>query len=117
MGDALDVEWRHRDGTFLPHYRVETEARPLTDFAAVCEWTRTSPDSSFTRMWQCARALEGGWATLDDRHLRVTGDADFLDRVLTAGDDLDEALDRWFGVDREGSEGRGSMDQADDPVD
>ena len=105
---ALDVEWRHRDGTFLPHYRVEIGGATLGRLRRrSANGPARRPESGFTRMWQCARALEGGWATLDGHHLRVTGIADPVDQILTADDDLAEALDRWFGIDRERSTGRG----------
>jgi arylamine N-acetyltransferase len=96
--DVRDVEWRHRDGVFRPHFRFEDVATPLTGFASTCAWTQTSPDSPFTRGWICAVATVGGWATLDDRRLRVTGAGigpidERLDDVA-----LPIALERWFGV-------------------
>ena len=94
---ALDVEWRHRDGTWRPHYRFEDRPVGLDAFIEVCEHLRTSPDSPFTGGWICARALPDGWATLDGDHLVVTRDADRIDRTV-AGADLDDALERWFGV-------------------
>ena len=98
LADPLDVEWRHGDGVFRPHYRFAPGAQPLAAFVETCEWTRTSPDSSFTREWVCAVTTERGWATLDDRRLRVTGaDGADEDRELPEGE-LDEALDRWFGI-------------------
>jgi N-hydroxyarylamine O-acetyltransferase len=98
-GDAIDVEWRHRDGSWRPHYRFESAARRLADFATTCEWTRTSPKSPFTHGWICAVATPRGWATLDSRRFRLTGAGEpDEDRELTADADLTEALDRWFGV-------------------
>lgn len=96
---ALDVAWRHGDGVFRPHYRFELAARRLDDFAATCEWTRTSPDSPFTQGWICAVGTPGGWATLDGRRLRVTGTRqEPIDRELEDDGELAAALQRWFGV-------------------
>jgi N-hydroxyarylamine O-acetyltransferase len=98
-GDAVDVEWQNRDGSWRPHYRFESAARQLHEFAATCEWTRTSPASPFTQGWICARATPRGWATLDGRRFRLTGaDEPDVDIELTADADLGVALDRWFGV-------------------
>lgn len=96
---ALDVAWRHRDGVFRPHYRFEPAARRLDEFAATCEWTRTSPGSPFTQGWICAVGTPGGWATLDGRRLRVTGSGqEPIDRELDDGAGLAAALACWFGV-------------------
>jgi N-hydroxyarylamine O-acetyltransferase len=98
-GDALDVEWRHRDGAWRPHYRFESAARQLREFAATCEWTRTSPASPFTQGWICALATPRGWATLDGRRFRLTGaDEPDVDREIADDADLASVLDRWFGV-------------------
>jgi N-hydroxyarylamine O-acetyltransferase len=94
---SVDVEWRHRDGRWVPHYRFQDRPVGLDAFRAVCEHLRTSPDSPFTRGWICARALPDGWATLDGDHLVVTEGATRLDERL-AGADLEAALERWFGV-------------------
>ena len=94
---SLDVEWRHSDGAYRPHYRFRDEPVELSAFIDVCEFLRTSPDSPFTQGWICARALPDGWATLDGSRLIVT-DGDWrIDDVL-AGKALDGALARWFHV-------------------
>jgi len=96
---ALDVAWRHRDGVFRPHYRFEPAPRRLDEFAATCEWTRTSPDSPFTQGWMCAVGTPAGWATLDGRRLRVTSSGqEPVDRLLDDDAELGAALARWFGV-------------------
>ena len=94
---VLDVEWRHRDGAFRPHFRFEPSGHPLDAFVATCEWTRTAPDSPFTNRWSCARRLPDGWATLDDRHLVISHGPAREERTLDdAG--LADALELWFGV-------------------
>ena len=94
---TIDVEWRRRDGRWMPHYRFEDRAVGLDAFVAVCEHLRTSPDSPFTRGWICARALSDGWATLDGDHLVVTEGGERRDERV-AGPALATALERWFGV-------------------
>lgn len=104
--DVRDVEWRHRDGVFRPHYRFGSTAHGVSAFSGTFEWTRTSPESPFTSGWICARRLEGGWATLDGTRLRVTDGVRSEDRVLEADDELTDALDRWFDVRVERVAGR-----------
>ncbi len=94
---SLDVEWRHRDGVFRPHYRFRNEPVELSVFAYTCEFLRTSPESPFTQGWICARALPDGWATLDGSRLVVTQGDSRTDESV-AGDALDTALARLFGV-------------------
>jgi len=96
---SIDVEWLHGDGTWRPHYRFEDRAVGLDAFIDVCEFLCTSSESPFTRGWICARALPGGWATLDGSHLVVTDGAERIDETRE-GDALDAALKRWFFIAR-----------------
>jgi N-hydroxyarylamine O-acetyltransferase len=95
---VLEVEWLHRDGVWRPHYRFEPRAVQLADFAATCDWLRTSPESAFTRGWRCARALPNGYATLDGRRLIVSTAGSR--EVIELEDDtaLARALETWFGI-------------------
>ena len=95
--ESVDVEWRHSDGAYRPHYRFRDEPVELAAFAEVCEFLRASPASPFTQGWICARALPDGWATLDGSRLVVTQGDVRTDEVL-AGEALEGALARWFGV-------------------
>ncbi len=95
---SMDVEWRHGDGSFRPHYRFADRPVGLEAFREVCELLRTSPESPFTEGWRCARALpDGGWATLDVAHLVVTGAGGRTDVTLDEAA-LDDALARWFDI-------------------
>lgn len=97
--NVRDVEWRHRDGVFRPHYRFEAGAAPLRAFQATCDWTRTSRDSPFTGDWIATVTTPRGWATLDGRRLRVTGtDDQNTDTTLDDDPAFETALERWFGI-------------------
>lgn len=100
-GSSLDVEWRHADGTYRPHYRFDPRSVVLGDFASICEFLRTSPDSPFTQHWICARALADGWATLDADHLVVTRGSIRIDETLEESG-LGGALARWFSIETGG---------------
>jgi N-hydroxyarylamine O-acetyltransferase len=93
----LEVHWLHRDGSWRPHYRFEPRRADLSEFAATCEWLRTSAESPFTKGWRCARALPNGYATLDIRHLIVSR-ADSRQTIDLDDGSLGEALATWFGI-------------------
>lgn len=93
----IDVSWLHGDGTWRPHFRFDPTPHRLSDFEPTCWYHRTSPASPFTQGWLCSRALKGGWATLDGRHLVVTSRQGREDRELDDAE-LATALRRWFGV-------------------
>lgn len=97
-GQSLDVEWRRADRGYHPHYRFEPRPVVLGDFAAICEFLRTSPDSPFTQDWICARALSDGWATLDGSQLVVTRRSSRIDETLEEAG-RQEALTRWFSIE------------------
>ena len=63
-GDGLDLEWRHRDGRWVPHYRVDRTPHDLVAFAAMCDELQTSPTSPFVTDWLCSRIEGGGGVTL-----------------------------------------------------
>lgn len=94
----LEVEWRHSDGVWRPHYRFEPRAAELGEFAATCEWLRTSADSPFTGAWRCARALPDGYATLDGRRLIVSAAGSRETIELDDDTVLARALEAWFGI-------------------
>ena len=94
----LEVEWLHRDEIWRAHYRFEPRAAELGEFAATCEWLRTSAESPFTAGWRCARALPTGYATLDIRRLVISTGG--LRETIELDDEiaLARALDAWFGI-------------------
>jgi N-hydroxyarylamine O-acetyltransferase len=98
----LEVEWLHRDGVWRPHYRFEPRAVALTEFAATCEWLRTSSESPFTIGWRCARALRDGYATLDARRLIISEAGSRETIELDDDTALARALEAWFGIRESG---------------
>jgi len=63
---------KNRDGTWIKEYMFHLKPRQLSDFEAGCEYTQTSPQSSFTQKRVCSLALPDGRLTLrDDRLIRT----------------------------------------------
>ncbi|GAA4429310.1 arylamine N-acetyltransferase [Georgenia halophila] len=94
----------------VPKYRLESRARPLTDFEPTCWWTQTSSRSRFTQSLVCSILTEDGRTTLSGRHLvrtvdgrreqrTLTGDAEILDAYATHfGIALDQVPDQRYGT-------------------
>jgi N-hydroxyarylamine O-acetyltransferase len=74
LDDGLDLEWRHRDGRWVPHYRFGLEAQSLDAFEDRCAELQTASDSPFVEHWICSRIVGGAGVTLmDGRFVDSTG--------------------------------------------
>jgi len=97
VGDELDLDWRHRDGRWVPHYRLDPVPHALADFAETARYHQTAPGSPFTRGWNCVILTPGGAVTLSDRHYIATDGPARDERDLT-DDELVDVLADSFGV-------------------
>lgn len=95
--DGIDVEWRHRDGRWVAHYRFDPVPHPLAAFEAECRFLQSSPDSPFLTGWLCSLINVHGGVTLFGRRLIASDGTDREERDV-GDDDLPEVLERWFGV-------------------
>ena len=72
----LNGEWdvMRRDGKNapVPLYRFTEVPRQLSDFAAMCRFHQTSPESHFTQNHVCSKALPDGRVTLSGMRLVIT---------------------------------------------
>ncbi len=96
-GNRCTVRERMSDGS-EEGYRFELEPHPLADFAEICHWTETSPDSIFTRKRICTRATPAGRVTLSEMKLIVTSNGEREERLLVDPDEYTQALCEHFGV-------------------
>jgi len=98
VSDGLDLEWRHRDGRWLPHYRLDPTARDLDEFAETCRYYQTAPGSPFVGRWNCTIAGRGGdGTTLSGHHFIATDGTGRDERDLTDGE-LIGVLESAFGI-------------------
>lgn len=71
-GAEITLYRQQPEGEWEAQYLFSTQPRQLPEFAAMCHYHQTSPDSSFTRRRVCTLATADGRITLSDQRLIVT---------------------------------------------
>jgi N-hydroxyarylamine O-acetyltransferase len=84
--------------TWKPQYSFTQEPRALAEFADMCHYHQTSPDSHFTRKRVCTLATLTGRITLIDLKLVIKKGTDSEERTLASEEEWNEVLRRDFGV-------------------
>ncbi len=78
------------DFTLTPH--------PLSDFADMCRYHQTSPDSPFMQRKFCTRLTPNGRVTVANMRLIITEDGVRQERTLADEKEYTAALHRHFGI-------------------
>ncbi len=81
---------------YVPEYTFSTTGRALEDFAAMCTYHQTSPDSHFTRGRVCSKATATGRITLTDDRLIVTEAGRKSEVPVTGAGAFNRMLDVYF---------------------
>jgi N-hydroxyarylamine O-acetyltransferase len=81
-----------------PGYTFDFDAHAFADYAEMCTFHQTSPESPFTRNRVCSRATPDGRVTLNETRLIVTERGRRTERELTEAE-WDRALKEHFGID------------------
>jgi N-hydroxyarylamine O-acetyltransferase len=89
---------RDYDGTWTRQYRFDLQPRQLSDFAPMCVWQQTSPDSSFTQRRVCTRATPDGRITLSELRLITTVNGKRDERVIGSEEEYQTVLREQFGI-------------------
>lgn len=93
------------DSRWNPEYKFRMTPYEFEDYAEMCLYHQTSPESTFTQKRVCSRALPEGRVTLSELKLILTRDGIREVRQLT-NDEYEVALREYFGVvlgDKNGS--------------
>jgi len=98
LSGSLMVEQKQSGEAWKPVYKFTLVPRNLHDFAAMCDFHQTSPESFFTRRRICSRATPGGRITLADSKLVVTENDDRQERSLQSDEEWNAALEQHFGI-------------------
>jgi N-hydroxyarylamine O-acetyltransferase len=93
------VSWIYQkwDGTWKPAYHFSLQPHKLNDFAAMCRYQQTSPESHFTQKRVCSLAKRSGRMTLSDQCLITTIDGERTERLLT-DEEYQTVLAEQFGI-------------------
>ena len=97
--DYLLLE-RREEQLWQPQYRFTLSAFDLADFAGMCIYHQTSPESPFTRKRVCTLATPDGRITLSEDRLIITGGGDRHERQLAGEDQRLTALREHFSIER-----------------
>jgi len=97
-GEHLILE-RHHDNGWEPQYRFTVQTCELGDFAEMCRYHQTSPDSPFTNKRTCTLATPEGRITITGMRLITTAGGERSERQLKDMDDYADALRTYFGVE------------------
>lgn len=97
-GERLQMEKAEPGESWKPQYSFSLQPRTLDEFAGVCHYHQTSPDSSFTQKRVCSRAMPEGRITLSELKLIVTRDGVREERQLASEDEWRSVLLEQFGV-------------------
>jgi N-hydroxyarylamine O-acetyltransferase len=95
--DFIVQSWRERE-SWHNEYAFALRPRQLEDFAGMCHYHQTSPESPFTRKSVCSRATPEGRITLADMKLIVTRNGSREERRLESEDERQGILREQFGV-------------------
>jgi N-hydroxyarylamine O-acetyltransferase len=96
--DGYLVLMRRETKAWKPQYRFMLRPYEYADFAEMCHYHQTSPESHFTQKRVCSRATGSGRITLSEMRLIETRNDERHERVLANQQEYDAALEQHFGV-------------------
>ena len=81
-------------------YRFTLQPHEYADYAEMCLYHQTSPQSHFTRARICSRATEEGRITLSEMRLITTSqNGGRQERILTSQEEYASILREHFGIE------------------
>jgi N-hydroxyarylamine O-acetyltransferase len=96
--NVLQLEKWDSAETWKPQYRFSLQPRHIGEFAEMCNYHQTSPESSFTHKRLCSRATPDGRITLSDMKLVITRNGNKEERTLCSEEEWRTALREYFDV-------------------
>jgi len=81
-GERWRLERRQADASWRLQHEFSFQPRQLSEFAGMCRYHQTSPDSHFTRNRVCSLATSHGRVTLSGMRLIVTSNGRKEEQVL-----------------------------------
>jgi N-hydroxyarylamine O-acetyltransferase len=96
--DCLQMEKADRAGDWKPQYSFTLQPRQIQEFAGMCHYHQTSPDSSFTQKRVCSLATAEGRITLSELKLIETTNGSRNEKILASEKEWIETLEQRFGI-------------------
>ena len=97
-GHSMRMERAELGGLWKRQYSFSLTPRSLSDFAPMCQYHQTSPESPFTRKSVCSKATPDGRITLADRRLILTRNGIREERLLASEEARLRALKEYFEI-------------------
>jgi N-hydroxyarylamine O-acetyltransferase len=98
--DEAWIYWLHDEAKgWQAQYRFTLQPRQLADFAEMCHYQQSSPQSHFTQKRVCSLATPEGRVTLSDNRLIITRHGQRQERELSSPAEQEAALRDYFGVE------------------
>jgi N-hydroxyarylamine O-acetyltransferase len=97
-GHSMRMERAEVGGTWKRQYFFNLTPRSLDEFAPMCQYHQTSPESPFTQKSVCSRATPDGRITVADQRLIFTRNGIREERLLASGDERQRALKEYFDI-------------------
>ena len=99
-GDHLLLMQREAGEDWKAQYRFTLEPRVYADYAAMCRYHQTSPDSHFTKAPLCSLATADGRVTLSGMRLLITTREGGREELEVSSDaELAQLLREHFGIE------------------
>ena len=88
-----------KDGSnWKSEYIFKNLTRDLAEYAGMCNFHQTSPESHFTRGKVCSLMLDGGRKTLTDKKFIETRNGEKSETDINSDEEFNEILAREFGI-------------------
>lgn len=97
-GGRLTLMQRDEAGEWKAQYRFSQEPHVYADYAGMCHYHQTSPESHFTRRRVCSRLTPEGRVTVSEMRLITTKDGKRDERELASEEEYVGALHEHFGI-------------------
>lgn len=98
-GEGWEMRRGRPGGAWEPQYAFSPRTRKLAEFAAMCAYHQTSPESHFTRKTVCSLATGEGRVTLSNGRLIHTQEERRAERAVRTADECRAILAKDFGMD------------------
>ncbi len=87
---------KQEEGRWCPVYSFTTHPRQMADFAEMCKYNQTSPNSHFTQRTICTIATDTGRITLSDDSLTINHGGTKRKKDVSP-QEINEILPQYFG--------------------